>query len=141
MTKKKTVPAILILALLAGLALAAGLSVSEAVICRDVKDRAPVEPGESFGTDVGTLFCFTRITGASDAATVSHVWFLNDKQVSAVDLRVGSANWRTWSSKQIKPSDEGSWKVEIRDLGGKTLKTVEFKTYRPAPAAGGTKEQ
>ncbi|HUT53619.1 MAG TPA: DUF2914 domain-containing protein [bacterium] len=136
---KRTIIAVLVLVLLSGWAVAAGLGVGEAVICKDVKDRTPVEPGDSFPTDVGKLYCFTRITGAADATTVSHVWFLNDKQVSAVDLKVGSSNWRTWSSKQIKPSDEGSWKVEIRDLSGKVLTAVEFKTYRPEPEGSETK--
>jgi hypothetical protein len=138
---KRTVLAVVALALLAGLAAAAGLSVGEAVICKDVQDRAPVEPGDSFPTDVGKLFCFTRITGAMDSTTVSHVWFLNGREISSVDLRVGSSNWRTWSSKTIMPSNEGSWKVEVRDLAGKVLSTVEFKTYKPeaAPPAEGTK--
>jgi hypothetical protein len=138
---KKTILAVAVLAMLAGLAAAAGLGVGEAVICKDVKDRAPVEPGDNFPTDVGKLYCFTRITGAADATTVSHVWFLNGKELSSVDLHVASSNWRTWSSKTIMPSNVGDWKVEIRDLSGKVLSTVEFKTYKPeeAPPAEGTK--
>ena len=127
---RKMIPMIFLLALLAGAAMAAGLAVSEAVICTGVQDRAPVGAGDSFFTDVGTLFCFTRITGGAEGTTVSHVWFFNEKQVAAVELKVGSSNWRTWSSKRIKPGDVGAWKVEVRDREGKTLKTIEFKTSR-----------
>jgi hypothetical protein len=110
---------------------ASSLKVSDAVICKDVKDRTPVEPGDSFPSDAGKLFCFTRILGAQGETKVSHVWFFNGKQISLVNLKVGSPNWRTWSSKEILPEWAGDWKVEIRDAAGEVIHTLEFKTYKP----------
>jgi len=110
------------------------LKVSDAVICKDVKDSAPVEPGSSFPSDAGKLFCFTRILGAKGEITVTHVWFLEGKQIALVPLKVGSPNWRTWSSKQISPEWVGTWKVEVRDPEDKVIHTLEFNTYKPGSA-------
>jgi hypothetical protein len=122
-------------------AAASGLKVSDAVICRDVQDRTPIEPGDSFPSDVGKLFCFTRILGAQEETQVTHVWFLNDRQISLVNLKVGSPNWRTWSSKNILPEWVGDWKVEIRDADGNVIHTLEFTTYKPGEAVESAGEE
>lgn len=102
------------------------LSVADAAICRDVKDRTPVEPGTIFSPDVGALFCFTRIMGAEQETMVTHEWFYNDKRLSLVELKVGSSNWRTWSSKQIDPGWSGDFKVVVKDTEGNVLQSIAF---------------
>ena len=42
---------------------ATGPAVEEIVICTAIEDRQPVAPDTSFGADIGTLYCFTKITG------------------------------------------------------------------------------
>jgi len=119
----------LALALLLGLALpavAADLEVAEGVITTQVVDRSPVDTVESYPANVGKLYCFTRIVGARDDTTVTHVWYHGEDEVARVNLRVASPNWRTWSAKTILPEWVGSWRVEVLDADGQVLGTIPF---------------
>lgn len=130
---KKAMMAILAMLLVAGFAVAdSGLSVQDAVICTGVVDRAPEGAAEEFPADVGKLYCFTRIVGAADETTVTHVWIWGDEEVASVELKVGTASWRTHSSKNIWPGWKGDWKVEVRDAEGNVLKTLNFKVVAAA---------
>ena len=105
---------------------AAGLQVDEAVICRDVADREPVEPGTLFPADAGKLYCFTRVLGAEGEVTIHHVWYWNDRKMADVPLVVRSPRFRTYSSKRILPSWTGAWRVEITGPQGEPLATAAF---------------
>ncbi|MFQ6070202.1 MAG: hypothetical protein ACE5LC_06730, partial [Candidatus Aminicenantales bacterium] len=56
------------------------IRVEEAVICRDVVDRQPVDPGESFEASVHKLFCFTRIVGAQEPVEITHIWYWKETE-------------------------------------------------------------
>lgn len=103
------------------------LKVKDAAVCTSVEDRKPVGAAEEFENDVEQLYFFTRVVGAKDETTVTHVWSWKGEEMASVDLKVGSANWRTYSSKNIYPGWVGDWKVEAKDADGNVLETVEFK--------------
>ena len=109
------------------MAAAPSLSV-EAVVARDVVDRMPVDSGSTFPADVGTLVCWTRVTGAPAGVDTElhHVWFHGDHQVADVVLRPAGSPWRTWSRKTVVPEWTGPWRVEVRDAAGTVLSTVSF---------------
>jgi hypothetical protein len=102
------------------------LIVEDAVICMDVIDRIPLEPGLVFSSDIGRLYCFTRIVGAKTDIEITHNWYYNDRQVASVPLAVRSSNWRTFSSKKILPTYKGNWKVEVLASDGQILKEITF---------------
>ncbi len=102
------------------------IQVEEAVICTAVVDRTPQDPGEIFPADVGQLYCFTRIAGGTEGTMVTHVWKRGEERMAAVDLPVGGSPWRTWSSKTIDSGWTGSWTVEIQDVQGNLLQTLNF---------------
>lgn len=106
---------------------APSLEVAVAAICQDVVDREPVDAGVSFSASVGTLYCFTKITGAQDATKVTHVWYFGAEERARVELDVNSANWRTWSSKIIQAHEIGSWRVDVLDEAGTVLKELQFE--------------
>ncbi|RLB80551.1 MAG: DUF2914 domain-containing protein [Deltaproteobacteria bacterium] len=106
---------------------AASLKVADAAICKDVVDRTPVDAGTSFSASVGKLYCFTKITGAQEPTTVTHVWYFGETERARVSLAVGVASWRTNSSKKIQPHERGSWHVDVLGPGGELLKTLEFE--------------
>jgi len=110
------------------------LAVAEAVIGRSVADRVPQDTASSFPANVGSVVCWTRITGAAGAASVHHVWFHGDTQVGDVELQIGGSPWRTWSRKTVPADWTGPWHVEVRDAGGAVLKRVDF-SVTAAPAA------
>ncbi len=106
---------------------AEAVEVAEAVICRDVVDREPIDVGDSFEVTVGKLFCFTKIVGAQEEIEIAHVWYYGDVERARVNLSVRAASWRTWSSKIIQPHEIGDWHVDIIGPDDEVLETVEFE--------------
>lgn len=104
----------------------AGLEVAEAVITTAVVDRQPADNVTAVAKDVGTIFCWMRVTGAEGEIQVDHVWYKDDTEVARVRLRVAGTNWRTWSSKNIDPMWTGSWRVDIVGPDGAVLQSVSF---------------
>jgi hypothetical protein len=96
----------------------------EGAIAVDVMDLEPVEPGTTFGSDVGTLWCWTKVTGA-EGMTVEHVWSFGEYEW-VVALDVGGSPWRTYSSKKIVPEWTGEWKVTVRTMDGQVLEEMTF---------------
>ena len=103
------------------------LKVVDAVICKDVIDRTPVDIGSSFRASVGKLYCFTKITGAQEPTSIAHAWYFGNMQCAWVTLKVDSANWRTYSSKVIQPHQVGLWHVDVLGPDGELLQTLEFE--------------
>jgi hypothetical protein len=103
------------------------LEVAVAAVCRDVIDREPVDAGISFPASVGTLYCFTKITGAQSPTQITHVWYYGADELARVDLEVNSHSWRTWSSKTIRSYEVGSWRVDVLDSAGTVLKALQFE--------------
>jgi len=97
----------------------------DAVLARNVIDRAPQDTGTAFPAEVGSVVLWTRVTGA-DGQTLSHVWFYGDTEVGNVPLTIGGSPWRTWSRKTIPAEATGAWHVEVRDAAGNVLKRIDF---------------
>ena len=97
----------------------------EAVLARNVMDRAPQDTGVAFAPDVGTLVLWMRVTGGA-GQTLNHVWFHGDTEVGNVSLSIGGSPWRSWSRKTIPADATGAWHVEIRDAAGTVLKRIDF---------------
>jgi hypothetical protein len=105
------------------------LEVSEVVITTDIIDRSPVDAIESYSSDVGKIYCFTRIEGALEETSVSHVWYYEDEEMARITLPVRSSYWRTWSSKNILPAWTGDWRVEILNEDGVRIKSISFNLF------------
>ena len=106
---------------------AEAVEVAEAVICRDVVDREPIDVGDSFEVSVARLYCFTKIVGAQEPIEIAHVWYYGDVERARVNLSVEAASWRTWSSKIIQDHEIGDSQVHIIGPDGEVLETVEFE--------------
>ena len=52
---------------------APSLTVDEFSICTAIEERVPVGADSSFSSDIGQLYCFTKIVGAEDTTSVSHI--------------------------------------------------------------------
>lgn len=102
------------------------LVIEEGVICTGVEDRVPLGASETFPPDVGRLYCFTKIVGASSDMVVKHLWYREDGLLHTQELAVGGSPWRTWSNKTITPDMSGAWKVEIRDGDDNLITTLKF---------------
>jgi hypothetical protein len=95
-------------------------------ICRNVVNRTPVGTGSTFPASVGRLYCFTKVVGAQEHTSITHNWFMNGKLKASITLPVKSASWRTWSLKEIKPTDVADWMVEVLDENGDPIESILF---------------
>jgi len=102
------------------------LTVPQASICTEVKDREAVGAAAKFPTSVGRLYCLTKIVGAATPTTVTHLWFHGDTQVHKVEMTVGGPAWRTYSYKTIPPDWTGDWRVDVEDAQGVVIYSIPF---------------
>jgi hypothetical protein len=107
---------------------APSLEIQGMVFARDYDPAAktPVESADTFPADVGRVICFTRVIGAAEPTTITHAWYHEGNTMAKVDLDVGSASWRTYSSKNVLPSWTGSWEVRVLDASGVVLASKSF---------------
>ncbi|MCF8082298.1 MAG: DUF2914 domain-containing protein [Deltaproteobacteria bacterium] len=103
------------------------IRVQDAAVCRDVFDHRCVDPGTQFLQDVGRVYCFTPIIGASTPVTVTHVWYHGEQEVFRISLPVKSSHWRTYSQKSIPPHQTGPWRVEVLGPHQAVLFTLFFR--------------
>jgi len=98
---------------------------AEAAVGTAVAERTLTGAADTFKADVGTLYCFSKISNAADA-DVEHVWYHNDAEVARVKLHVGGSPWRTHSSKKLGENAAGTWRCDgVPD--GNVIKSVAFK--------------
>jgi len=102
------------------------LTVEDIRICTSVQDRQPVGSDTSFSRDIGHLYCFTKLSGDQDYATIYHAWYYNDKEMLRVELNTKAKTWRTWSTKSISDSWTGNWRVDVLSSDGNVLGSIEF---------------
>ena len=105
---------------------AAELQVADGTITTAIENQMPVDRIESYRADFGKLYCFTRIVGAQENTEVTHVWYYEDDEMARVTLSIGSADWRTYSSKRFLPQWAGNWKVVVLDREQNVIGEVPF---------------
>jgi hypothetical protein len=103
------------------------LEVVESAVCLDVVDRECVGRNNVFPAQVGKVYCLTRLYGARADTEITHVWFFGDMERARVQLAIRSVNFRTYSSKIIRPMEIGDWRVEVVDAQNRILKIIEFR--------------
>lgn len=113
------------------LTLNASADVNRAQLTTAVENREPVDnlQGDVVGeTDQFTrVIYFTHITKMA-GETLRHIWLYNNEPMANVVLNIGSDNWRTYSSKRIKPQWQGDWRVEV--WHGETLLNSQGFSFR-----------
>ena len=135
MNRKLVYATVVICALLVGLAPPLGprtrkcrtnITIENAVMCQNVVDRVPIGTGDVFSKDIGKVFCFCKVLGASSPSQITFNWYYQGSLQSTVTLPVRSASWRTWSYKNMSPAMTGEWMVEILTEDGKPLESIIF---------------
>lgn len=101
------------------------ITVSRAVVCTGVVDREPAGEAAAFADSIATLYCFTELDGAE--GQVVHAWYHGDKMMAEVTLNKKAGRWRTWSNKKMVKEWTGTWRVDIKDVTGAVLKSVNFE--------------
>ncbi len=73
-----------------------------------------------------TVWCRTLLEELAAPTTVTHAWYHEGRTMARVDLEVGAAHWRTWSSKITLPEQTGAWEVKVLDADGAVLGAGTF---------------
>jgi hypothetical protein len=115
--------AIVLVASIPGACLA--VEVADAVVCQDVQDREPVGAADSFSSDIGKVWCWSKIKDGK-GTRIKHVYYYEGAEKAIIELTIGSSSWRTYSSKRILSSWTGQWRVDIVGEDGEVLKSLEF---------------
>jgi hypothetical protein len=103
------------------------LAVEKMTFCAGVEDREPIGEATEFTTEVGSVWCWTEIVGATDTTFVTHKWYWDGENVANVELEVKYPRMRTWSCKTLTSEMTGSWRVEVVDASGEVLKELSFQ--------------
>lgn len=99
---------------------------AEVIVTTGIQDHMPVDAIQSYAASVESLYCYCRIIGISSEATVWHVWYHDGREVARISLPVRSANWRTWSKKNIPAAGRGAWRVDVLSDQGGVLGSLGF---------------
>ena len=103
------------------------MQVDEMVYCTAIEERQPVGQDTVFNSDLERIYCYTKISGAVDTTTISHIWYFKDNEVARVNLSVNAKIWRTWSSKKLMEIWVGRWRVDVIAADGTILKSAAFR--------------
>ena len=107
-------------------ALAQEITVSQAVVSKEIVDRMPLGSGDVFPAGTERVYCFTRIDGAQGETEITHNWYFKGALKASVVLPVRTSEWRTWSSKTLLPEWTGEWMVEVLSKDGTPLESLIF---------------
>ena len=103
--------------------------VSRAVLTTGITQREPVDvlkdnlKRTQFSEK---LYFFTEIKNLQ-GRMIHHLWFHQDQLMAEIPLTVGAVRYRTYSSKNIMPSQTGQWRVEVVTLQGQLLAQKSFR--------------
>jgi len=106
--------------------LAAKPVLTEAVMCEDIQQYAPVNRAVVFATDIGQVVCFTAFENVPTQMFIYHSWFRSDKLITSKRLILNPPEWGTFSKILLRQADIGPWRVEVHDQDGKIIKTLRF---------------
>lgn len=107
--------------LTSSMAFAAGApEVKRAVLCTAIADREPANAVEAINVGEQVVFFFNEVTNGA-GSNITHRWLYNDIEMASVPLKIGSDQWRTWSSKQVWHLLPGILKVQVLDESGHVL--------------------
>lgn len=106
------------------------LKVVELTVCLEVADRVCQAPARAFDSGIDTVWCLSKVDGATGDAFVTHVWTFEGKEERRVKLPVKTSSFRTWSSKRVKGLP-GKWKVEVFDPLDRSIGVTDFTVEPP----------
>ncbi|CAH9067234.1 hypothetical protein PSECIP111951_03737 [Pseudoalteromonas holothuriae] len=108
--------------------------VSRAVLTTGVLNREPIDvlkDNLERGKFAEKLFFFTEINNMQNQ-TVQHLWFHQDQLMAEIPLSISAIRFRTFSSKNIMPSQTGPWRVEVVTEQGQLLAQKSFRIISSA---------
>ena len=102
------------------------LVLGQSVICEDVREENPHNPGVVFSIELGQVFCFTTFDVVPKKVQIYHNWYRRGNLSRKIRLNLKPPRWSIFSRMQLRPEDKGPWSVEITDSEGNVLTVLRF---------------
>ena len=102
------------------------VKLAKASMCEQVKDYEPFNPAIAFPISLGKVACYTLFDPVPKKTTIYHSWFRRDVLSTTIRLELKPPRWGAFSEIQLRESDKGPWRVEIKDENGKLFKVLRF---------------
>ncbi|KZN36078.1 hypothetical protein N480_18995 [Pseudoalteromonas luteoviolacea S2607] len=109
--------------------------ISRAVLTSGIENREPVNVLKHLVEQnrfEEKLYFFTEIKGLQ-GEVVQHLWFHQEQLMAEITLAISAPRFRTYSSKNIMPSQTGQWRVEVITQNGQLLAQKSFRILAKAP--------
>lgn len=97
-----------------------------AVMCSAIDNFKPSDPAVVFSISQGEVFCYSSFDPVNVKTYIFHKWYKRDKLISTMRLTLSPPKWASFSSIKTRNADKGPWRVEIRDVDDRLLKTLRF---------------
>jgi len=97
-----------------------------AVVCEDIRDGGPLNPGVVFPVGVGKVVCYTSFDPVPRKTVIYHTWYRRDELNSKIRLVLQPPRWASYSTIQLREIDKGPWRIEVTDQEGQVLSTLRF---------------
>ncbi|MFZ0134191.1 MAG: DUF2914 domain-containing protein [Desulfobacterales bacterium] len=104
------------------------LSVAQASISSNVKDRMPAGVSTSFPWSTARVYVWNLVNAKNYPSKIRHIYYFGGQKISDVELNIRSFSWRTWSYQTIADKRyKGIWQVDIATLDGQVLESLHFE--------------
>ncbi|MCC5854712.1 MAG: DUF2914 domain-containing protein [Idiomarina sp.] len=108
--------------------------IQRAVLTTGIENREPVDDlGSTYvhsGDPEQRLILFTQVVNHNNRG-ITHLWFFDDRLQAEIPLRIGSENWRTFSSKVIPTNTTGEWRILVVSDDQEILLEYSFTVTSP----------
>jgi len=102
------------------------LTLVQAVMCEGLRSLAPLNEAVAFSINREEVFCFLDFAPVPEKTSVYISWFWRDERRIRRRFTLYPPRWSTLDSMQLRDADKGPWRVEVKDVEGKTLKILRF---------------
>ena len=102
------------------------LTLSQALMCEEVSNNAPINPTVVFSASREKAICYTSFDPVPEKTVIFHNWYHRDVPSARIQLTLNPPSWSTYSSIQLRKTDIGPWRVEITDEKGKVFAVLRF---------------
>lgn len=98
-----------------------------AVLCEKIiNGNKPYNQGVVFPSSIGSVICLTDFDPVHQQTYIYHEYYFKDKLSARIKLTIYPPRWSTYSRIQLRETDKGPWRVEIKDVNGNVLRTIRF---------------
>jgi len=98
----------------------------DAVLCEDMRDGVPLNPGVVFPVSIGKVVCYAAFDPVPRRAVIYHNWYRKDELNTKIRLVLQPPRWAAYSTIQLREVDKGPWRIEITDDEGQVLDILRF---------------